>query len=107
VFTIHNAQYQGQFGYDKFAYIPQFNFSHFGLLDWDGKINPMASAVKCAWKVTTVSPNYMEELKQNANGLQHLFALESNKCSGILNGIDTQVWNPETDKRINQQYKVT
>ncbi len=106
VFTIHNAQYQGQFNYDKFVYIPNFDFTHFGLLDWDGKINPMASAVKCAWKVTTVSPRYMEELKSNGNGLQHLFAMESNKCSGILNGIDTLVWNPETDPRIYQRYKV-
>ena len=63
VLTIHNAQYQGWFPHNKVYLIPQFNFDKVGLLDWDGSINPLAAAIKCAWKVTTVSPSYMEELK--------------------------------------------
>ena len=66
----------------------------------------MAAAIKCAWRVTTVSPSYMEELKQEANGLQDLLKHESNKCVGILNGIDTAVWNPETDNYIEENYSV-
>ena len=104
IFTIHNAQYQGLFDHDKMIYIPQFDFSKIGLLDWDGQINPMASAIKCAWKITTVSPEYMEELKINAKGLEGLLRHESAKCSGILNGIDTKVWNPETDHQLIQKY---
>jgi starch synthase len=104
IFTIHNAQYQGQFTHDKVNYIPQFDFSNIGLLDWDGQINPLAAAIKCAWRITTVSPSYMEELKINANGLEGLLSHESAKCFGILNGIDTKVWNPETDDQLIKKY---
>ena len=76
-------------------------------MDWDNCINPLAAAIKCAWRVTTVSPSYMEELKENANGLEALLTHESAKCSGILNGIDTNVWNPETDEYIVKTYSKT
>ncbi|OGS69015.1 MAG: glycogen synthase [Flavobacteria bacterium RIFCSPLOWO2_12_FULL_35_11] len=106
VLTIHNAQYQGWFSHDKVGLIPEFNFSNVGLLDWDGSINPLASAIKCAWKVTTVSPSYMEELKKAANGLETLLSHESAKCTGILNGIDWEVWNPETDAYLVENYNI-
>ncbi len=67
------------------------------MLEWDKTINPMASAVKCAWKVTTVSHSYLDELKYAANGLENLFEYEKGKSYGILNGIDTEVWDPLTD----------
>lgn len=104
VLTIHNAQYQGWFSHDKVNLIPAFNFDNVGLLDWGSTINPLAAAIKCAWRVTTVSPSYMEELKTAANGLESLLSAESDKCSGILNGIDTNVWNPETDDFIIKNY---
>lgn len=104
VLTIHNAQYQGWFPHHKVYLIPRFNFDKVGLLDWGGNINPLASAIKCAWRVTTVSPSYMEELKLNANGLESLLSHESAKCIGILNGIDWTVWNPETDTYIIKKY---
>lgn len=105
VLTIHNAQYQGWFAHDKINLIPKFDLNNIGLLDWNNQINPLAAAIKCAWAVTTVSPSYMEELKQNANGLESLLQHESKKCNGILNGIDTSVWNPETDEFIIKNYK--
>ena len=104
VLTIHNAQYQGWFSHEKVGLIPKFDFNNVGLLDWDGSINPLASAIKCAWKVTTVSPSYMEELKMAANGLESLLRYESAKCIGILNGIDWEVWNPETDAYLVKNY---
>lgn len=104
ILTIHNAQYQGWFSHDNVNLIPAFNFNHVGLLDWGGQINPLAAAIKCAWRVTTVSPSYMEELKTNANGLESLLSHESAKCVGILNGIDSAVWNPETDAYIEKNY---
>ncbi|HBK84250.1 MAG TPA: glycogen synthase, partial [Flavobacterium sp.] len=104
VFTIHNAQYQGAFSHDLVGCIPEFNFSHVGLLDWNHQINPLASAIKCAWAVTTVSPSYMNELKQSASGLEQLLQHESSKCVGILNGIDSTVWNPETDSYIEKNF---
>lgn len=105
ILTIHNAQYQGWFSHEKVDLIPEFDKNNFGLLDWNYQINPLATAIKCAWAVTTVSPSYMEELKLNANGLESLLSHESKKCSGILNGIDTEVWNPDKDEFIIKNYK--
>lgn len=104
IFTIHNGQYQGQFSWDKYYLIPAYDSWNWGYLDWKDLINPMASGVKCSWKVTTVSPNYMEELRHSAAGLEALFEYERGKCSGIINGIDTEVWNPSTDKYLVKNY---
>ncbi len=100
VLTIHNAQYQGWMGWDKISYLPAWDSWRWGLLDWDNTINPLACGIKCADKVTTVSPGYMEEIKYNANGLEFLFNLEGQKCSGIINGIDYAVWDPAIDTYI-------
>lgn len=106
VFTIHNAQYQGWMTWDKSVYIPEWDLWKRGLLEWGDVINPMASAIKNAWKVTTVSNSYLEELRYNSNGLEPLFEYERGKCVGILNGIDTEVWNPEADKYIDDHYGI-
>jgi len=106
VFTIHNGQYHGAFGYDKFKYLPEVDMAYAGLLDWAGGINPLASAVRCASAYTTVSPSYMEELSWNSNGLEPLFQAEHARGVGIVNGIDSQVWNPETDPMIPGNYTV-
>lgn len=106
VFTIHNAEYQGSMSWQKSIYLPEWNTWHWGMLDWNNAINPLAAAVKCADSVTTVSPNYMRELQMHANGLETLFQQESAKCVGILNGIDTKVWNPETDQYLDKHYSV-
>lgn len=106
ILTIHNAQYQGQFGWDKQHYIPPYDTWQWGKLDWNDSINPLASAVKCALKVTTVSPSYMEDLKFSAAGMEALFEYEKGKCSGILNGIDNEVWDPATDTYILDNFSV-
>jgi starch synthase len=104
VFTVHNAQYQGWMGWDKYYFIPAYDSWKWGLLDWNNTINPLASAIKCAWKVTTVSNSYMSELRYSANGLENLFEYERGKSLGILNGIDTQIWDPQTDNYIIKNY---
>ncbi|HYM94320.1 MAG TPA: glycogen synthase [Chitinophagaceae bacterium] len=104
VFTVHNAQYQGWMDWDKYYYIPAYDSWKWGLLDWNNTINPMAAAIRSAWAVTTVSHSYLDELRYAANGLQNLFEYERGKSYGILNGIDTQVWNPETDNYIIKNY---
>lgn len=104
VLTIHNAQYQGQFSWDKSNYIPAWDSWKSGMLEWDNAINPLAAGIKAAWKVTTVSPNYMNELRFMSNGLEDIFEYEKGKCSGILNGIDTAVWDPGTDSYLNAHY---
>jgi len=106
VLTIHNAQYQGQFGWNKLYYLPAFDLWKSGLLEWNNDINPLAAAIKCAWRVTTVSPSYLEEMMYNARGLDGLLRQERGKCVGILNGIDSEVWNPETDPLLNKGYNL-
>lgn len=104
VLTIHNAQYQGQFGWDMLYLLPGFDLWNAGLLGWEGAINPLASAIKCAWRFTTVSPSYLEEMYAGANGLESLLSSERSKGAGILNGIDTHVWNPATDPMLPVNY---
>jgi starch synthase len=106
ILTIHNAQYQGWMGWDKSNYIPHWDNWKSGLLEWENTINPLACGIKCAAKVSTVSPGYLEELRHEANGLEKLFEYERGKCYGILNGIDTDVWNPETDTYIEEKFSV-
>jgi starch synthase len=97
ILTIHNAQYQGWMSKDLYHYFPTFNAADFGMLEWEGVINPLASAIKCSWRFSTVSSSYLEEIKYKANGLQDIIRAESYKARGILNGIDVEVWNPATD----------
>ena len=104
VLTIHNGQYQGWFGFDKIHYLPDFDRGRSGFLEWGGIINPLASGIKCAWKVTTVSPSYLDEISSDANGLENLLRFERPKSLGILNGIDTDVWNTQTDEMLHANY---
>lgn len=107
IFTIHNGQYHGAFGWEKLNYLPEIDFYKTGLLDWNGGINPLASAVKCCWRFTTVSPSYLQELSISSNGLEYLFYVERDKGVGIINGIDTDVWNPETDPMLPEHFNAT
>jgi len=107
VLTIHNAQYQGIFGWNKTIYIPQWDSWKRGMLEWNGSINPLAAGIKCAWKVTTVSNTYLHEMRSMSNGLEPLFEYEKGKSLGILNGIDFKVWNPEKDNYLNNHFDKT
>lgn len=102
--TIHNSIYQGQFGFDKLYYLPDFDLSKVAVLEWDNRINSLATGIKCANAVTTVSPNYFDEICHSANGLQSLFNSVKDKSRGILNGIDIDIWNPATDKMLKNNY---
>lgn len=106
VMTIHNAQYQGWLSWDKSYYLPSWDTWKHGLLDWGQTINSLACGIRCADRVTTVSWSYLEELRHSANGLENLFEFERGKCVGILNGIDTEVWDPATDTYIEENYSL-
>ncbi|MFI5162064.1 MAG: glycogen synthase [Sphingobacteriales bacterium] len=106
ILTIHNGQYHGSFSWSKLGLLPEIDLAKTGLLDWNGGINPLAAAVKCCWKYTTVSPTYLEELTYQSNGLEFLFYLERAKGAGIINGIDTDIWNPKTDAMIPEHFSI-
>ena len=104
VLTIHNGEYQGRYTRGSYSLLPAFNLEHIGLLDWDGHLNALAAGIKCSWKVTTVSKGYMRELLEFCHGLEMLLRHEKAKTVGILNGIDTDVWNPESDPNLVKNY---
>ena len=104
--TIHNGLYQGQFGFDKLYYLPEFDLAHVNVLDWNNSINSLAVGIKCAWAVSTVSPNYLNEINTAANGLESLFNMVRYKSVGILNGIDVEVWDPAKDPMLKKNYTV-
>ena len=104
VLTVHNAEYHGEHELDNYKLLPAFNIDNVGLLDWDGRLNSLAAGLKTAWQITTVSKNYMSELSENSNGLEMLFQQERQKSKGILNGIDTKVWDPASDELLEYNF---
>jgi len=104
VITVHNAEYHGEQDRGRYYMLPAFPYKSVGLLDWHGSLNSLGAALKCAWKITTVSPNYMNELSQNSNGLEQLFEMEKEKSMGILNGIDDEVWDPASDEYLTYNF---
>jgi starch synthase len=106
ILTVHNAQYQGWIDWSRANLLPEYDKWKWGLLDWEKTLNSLASGIKCVSKVNTVSPGYLEELRHEANGLEKLFEYERGKCFGILNGIDAEVWDPETDPFIEENFNV-
>jgi starch synthase len=106
VLTIHNAQYQGWMNWSRSDYIPHWDGWRWGTLDWNNRINPLAAGIRTAWKVTTVSWSYLSEMRQESNGLEALFEYERGKCLGILNGINTVVWDPEKDSYLADHFSL-
>lgn len=106
VFTIHNGEYHGAFSWEKLHLLPFFDGNARGLIDWNNTINPLAAAIKCCWKLTTVSQSYLQELRVNS-GLEWLLTNEAHKSIGIINGIDKKVWDPKKDKYLPAKLKTS
>ncbi|GAA4791106.1 glycogen synthase GlgA [Olivibacter ginsenosidimutans] len=106
VATVHNGQYQGWMHWHMASFMPSFDTWRWGLLDWDGLINPLAALIKCCWAYTAVSEGYLHELYSKANGLESLFYAEQAKSYGIVNGIDKDVWNPTTDPMLSSSFNL-
>jgi len=103
VLTIHNLAFQGLFPYSVLSQIgiPDSFFNNDGLEYWN-KVSYLKGGIIYSDHVTTVSPSYALEIQSDAGGMGFGGLLKSrqNSLSGILNGIDLDVWNPETDPEI-------
>ncbi|GHU04107.1 glycogen synthase [Spirochaetia bacterium] len=109
VITIHNLGYQGIYNRDNFSYLGLHGdvFYNAGFEDWS-MMNLLKAGLYSADKISTVSPTYAEETKTQGQGfrLDGVLRYRSGDYRGILNGIDTDVWNPEKDPQIPVTYGV-
>ena len=106
MFTIHNIEYQGWAHADFFDDVLGLPWEYRGTLDMGGAVNMMKGAIETADLVTTVSETYARELMYPyyAHGLDGILSGCSWKLTGITNGIDTGVFNPETDPALPAHY---
>lgn len=109
VFTIHNLAYDGHFSFEDFTALalpPEWWSPEY--VEFYGGFSMLKAGMVFADQVTTVSPTYAREICTPEYGyrfegvLQHL----GDKLSGILNGIDLDSWNPQTDPCLSQNYSV-
>ena len=107
-FTIHNIEYQGKFGMDTYGSLFGFPNSILDFVEYNGCVNLMKGAIEMSDIVTTVSPTYAQEIKHAffAHGLEDVIKRNEHKLAGILNGIDLDYYNPETDKCLFANYSV-
>jgi starch synthase len=107
VFTIHNLAYRGLFSYQAFAELnlPAV-FWHHERLEFYGQMSFIKGGLAFADFITTVSPSYANEIQRPefGNGLDGLIRYRSDAIAGILNGIDTDEWNPGTDPHLTCNY---
>lgn len=106
LFTIHNIEYQGKYSLDILEDLFGIPNSEGYLLEYNGCINLMKGAIECSERFSTVSPTYANEIKtaQYAHGLQDIISKNNFKLTGILNGIDVDAYNSETDKALFANY---
>lgn len=106
IFTIHNIQYQGKYGMEILEDVFGIPQSAKSIVEQDGCVNLMKGAIETANKVTTVSPTYAQEILDPwfSHGLDPILRMREWKLTGILNGIDTDLYNPETDPDIYAHY---
>lgn len=103
IFTIHNLAYQGIFPAEQFSQLvlPP-DWWHFEKLEFHGNLCLMKAGIICADVITTVSPNYAKEIltSEQGCGLEGVLNHYKNKLHGVLNGIDTELWNPVADPAV-------
>lgn len=107
VYTIHNLLYQGVFSEDNYSNVVDCD-GFYQDIEYFGGLNFMKCGISLADKVTTVSPTYSGEIQTDFYGetLNRLLSSKNYKLSGILNGIDYDLNNPENDDNIYQNYNI-
>ena len=108
VFTIHNIEYQGRYGDQVLQDVIGLDKSYFneGMLAYFSDVNLMKGAIMASNFVTTVSPTYAQELRTPfyAHGLDGVINQQAGKLEGIINGIDTELYNPEKNPGLAKNF---
>ncbi|WP_379151955.1 glycogen synthase GlgA [Paenibacillus sp. sgz5001063] len=107
VFTIHNLLYQGVFPYSVLGELLGLDDSYFLGVEYYGNVNYMKAGIVYSDHITTVSPTYSEEIRTAyyGYGLDGLLNSRADSLSGIVNGIDTKIYNPASDPQIYTRYR--
>ena len=110
MFTVHNLAYQGLFDAADFHLLglPARFMTPLGL-EFHGQFSFMKAGLTYANRVTTVSPSYAREMatEEFGCGLEGVILARGTDVSGILNGVDGEIWNPATDPHIAEAYAST
>lgn len=109
VLTVHNIAFQGLFGWEIFnALRLDYRAAGDQAIEYYGKISYLKSGLFSADAITTVSPTYASEIRTQAfgMGLEGLLRGRADDLHGILNGIDTEEWDPGHDPKLAQTYTV-
>lgn len=106
VLSIHNIEFQGKFDPYILGQLFGLDLCHKSVLMYDGDINILKAGIESADLVSTVSNNYAEEIlrEEHSFGLHHILNARRDKLRGIINGIDTNVFNPDNDEFIKTKY---
>ena len=108
VLTIHNLEFQGQFSEGMLWDLFGVGFERYadGTLRWNNCLNWMKAGILYADRVSTVSPSYAHEIMTSQFGcnLDQILRMESGKVSGIVNGIDADLYNPQTDALLDYHF---
>jgi len=109
IFTIHNMAYQGVFPSSTYTLLNlPGQLWHPDGLEYHGMLSFIKGGLSYADRITTVSPTYAQEIQKPefGYGLEGLLAYRRDNLSGIINGIDTSIWDPENDTYISRTYSV-
>ncbi len=107
VLTVHNLAYQGLFEKDKYPVIGiSWDYFNMHYLEFYGKINLLKGGLVFSDIINTVSPTYAKQIQtpDYGCGLDGVLREKRDRLMGILNAIDYDVWNPQTDKLIYENY---
>ncbi|HOK48708.1 MAG TPA: glycogen/starch synthase [Sedimentibacter sp.] len=106
IITIHNIEYQGVFDLKIAEDVFDIHGKEKSIVEFKGAINLLKGALETAHIISTVSESYSREIFDNfhAKGLAEIIQKNSSKIRGILNGIDTEKYNPENDDEIFESY---
>lgn len=106
LFTIHNIQYQGVYGMELVEDVLGLPPEMVPVIEYNGCVNLMKGAIEASDAVNTVSPTYAQEILDPwfSHGLDGILVRRREKLSGILNGIDTENYDPATDPDVPFHY---
>lgn len=108
VISIHNIEFQGKFSIECLGSVFGLDSSYYNILYYGDCLNLLKGAIQTADVITTVSKTYAKEILSPyfSYGLSDILLKEQHKIFGIVNGIDTELFNPATDKFISSNFTV-